>query len=153
MSKTLPAHDKRAPFTDTEQGDRIVAGRHGLFFLENDQIVDAGMWYEVQYAKWDHVTRKLLIVWVEPDREPIFRVTTETEPKKFLRRLTSSVDKTIVASKSKSLSSGTKVSATARRRADGEVFTTVVIQGKTTPQAQTIADHLETELRQDLNLK
>jgi len=152
VSNRLPAHDKRAPFTDTEEGERVVAGRHGLFFLKGDEVVDAGMWYEVQYAKWEHATRRLVVVWVEPNREPVIRITKETEPKKFLRRLTSSVDKTIVSSKSKTLPSGTIVSATARRRADGEVFTTTVIQGDINQSSEAVADKLEDALRQELNL-
>lgn len=129
-----------------------MAGRHGLFFVKNEEVVDAGMWYQVQFARWEHETKKLIVVWVEPDREPVIRTTIDSEPTKFLRRLTFSVDKTIVASKSLTVPSGATISATARRRADGEVFTTVLVKGELAVGEESVANTLEAQLLRELNV-
>lgn len=149
----LPSHDLRAPFADTEGGDRLIAGRHAIFVERDGKIVDAGMWYEVQYAHWNHETRKLVVVWVEPDRPGITRITADKEPKKFLKRMTYSVDRTIIGSRSVTLPSGTTLTATARRRADGEIFTTVLARGEVLPRDENVADALEQQLLKELNVR
>ena len=152
LSSHLPEYDTRAPATLLEDGRYLVAGKYALFLVEQQGIVDSGMWYQVQYASWNADNKKLRILWTDPEAPPLTLTTVDDDPKKFMRTLTSRVDNTIVASRHRQLPSGTTVTVTVRRRADGQLFSSVLADGDVQVADEPYLDALENEVRGEVGL-
>lgn len=153
FAEYVPSGDQGQPW-ETVDGDRVMlAGRHALVLIGREGIEDSGLWHEVQYARWTADDRRLTIVWVQPGRDPVV-VTTETDdPKALMETITARVQKTIVATRSFYTSDGVKVSASVRRRVDGELFSTLLANGELTADDRIKADEIEQTLRDELGVE
>lgn len=150
--KHLPMADSDSVFTWTEERAVLVAGTHALFLIDETGLREGGMWYQVQYARWDANTRKLVVVWVDPDRPLLTLTTTADNPARFMKILTSRVDKAIVVSRQVTVPSGARLTATIRRRIDGELFSSVTVQGELASRETEILRGLEAEVRREVGL-
>ncbi|MFZ1381174.1 MAG: hypothetical protein WAS54_00110 [Scrofimicrobium sp.] len=153
FSKFAPSGDQSQPW-EAVDGDRVVlAGRHALVLIGEEGVEDSGLWHELQYVKWTVNNRRLTVVWVQPGREPLV-VTTETDdPRSLMGAITARVQKTIVATRSFYTPSGVKVSASVRRRVDGELFSTLLADGDLTEDDRIKADGIEQTLREELGVE
>lgn len=148
----LPKEDRRSKFTTTEEGLFLVAGTHGFFIFDGSEPLTSGLWHEVQYASWKADSRLLTVVWTSPDMPPFTAVTTEENPEKFLRSLTSRVDRALVVSRQAVTPSGAILTATVRRRADDQLFSTVMVQGDLPVAEEYLARQLEDKVREEVGL-
>lgn len=148
----LPDSDARAPFVTDSDGLFAVAGQHALYFLTEKGIEQAGMWYEIQYGSWNAKTRQLTVVWTAPDRESVHMTTEQDNPEKFMRVLTSRVDRALVATLQERTPSGAVLTASVRRRVDGELFSTVMAHGYLPPEEEELAAALESRVREEVGL-
>ncbi|SPT54144.1 Uncharacterised protein [Actinomyces bovis] len=92
-------------------------------------------WAQVDRASWAGEERCFTLHWLEPGQEPLLLVvpeeiqigdkTAEVDPNPFARVLRERVDSVVVHRVSGTLSGGEPVSVSARRAADGSLFTTV----------------------------
>ncbi len=148
----LPEYDAGAPFAALTDGRFLIAGDHALFLVGEDGIEDSGMWYQVQYASWAAETRKLRVLWVDPGAQPLNLVTVDENPDQFMRVLTSRVDRAIVSSKQLRLPSGITVTVTVRRRADGQLFSSVLADGDIQVADEPYLDAFEEAVLAELGL-
>lgn len=153
MAAGLPGYDQDAPFVLTESGEALVAGRYALIVGDRSGITDSGLWHEIQYASWEAQTRTLTVVWVDPERSIHRFVTVDDNPQQFMRIVTSRVNDTIVTTRQAPSASGATVTASIRRRIDGELFSTVIIQGKQGPDTTECAQRLEGAIRKEVGLE
>lgn len=152
IAEQLPKSDRRSRFVTTEDGNHIVAGTHGLFVLDGKGPKESGLWHEIQYASWKADTRTLTVVWTSPDRQPYVTVTVEENPDKFMRVLTSRVDRALVVTRQKVTPSGAILTATVRRRPDDVLFSTVMVQGKLPAAEEHLAIALQNAVRDEVGL-
>lgn len=136
-----------------ESGQYLVAGVHALFVINDAGVVDAGMWYEVQYARWDAQTRQIVVVWVDPERPLLVLVTAEENPASFMKILTGHVNNAIVISRQATGKGGAVVTATVRRRIDGKLFSSVIVQGNLLDEDRDLAGQLEADVRSEVGLE
>ena len=148
----IPAGDRHAPYVEGEDGSIIVAGQHALYVIKDGELAASGMWYEVQYATWKAQSRELTVIWTEPDWDPVLVVTRDENPEKFMRVLTSRVDRALVVSRQQVTPSGALLTATVRRRVDNALFSTVMCQGYLPPEEEILARRLEDEVRAEVGL-
>lgn len=149
----VPADDLKQPWEPVD-GDRVVlAGRHALMLVGADGIQDSGLWYEVQFARWAVDTKRLTVVWIQPEREPMVVTTESDNPKRLMQAVSARVSKTIVATRSFFTATGVRVSASVRRRVDGELFSTLIADGPMTEDDRIKADEIERTLREDLGVE
>lgn len=153
LARHLPNTEPRDPWEPTDAGGAVVATRHALVILGPLGVIDSGLWHEVQYAKWDATTKTLTVVWSHPDRE-VVRVQTLTEdPKRLMDAVITRVEKTILATRSFYTADGVRVSATVRRRVDGELFSVLVADGVLSDADRQKAEGIEQGLRDELGLE
>ncbi len=148
----IPETQRGGPVEALEDGRSIAAGPDVLMVLNEDGIEDSGLWHEVQFASWDAPSRQLRVVWTQPDRAPIEGVTVSDHPKWLMEKVTTFVNKTIVDTRSFDASSGGRVTASVRRRADGELFSTVVVSGAVSDAEVERAWQMEADLRAELGM-
>ncbi len=148
----VPSGDTSQPWEQLEDGRTVVAGRHALILLDEEGVVDSGLWHEVQFARWSLENRTLTVVWAQPDRSPIMVQTITDDPQRLMEAITMRVDKTIVATRSFFAENGTRVSATVRRRPDGELFSILIADGPLAEEDRHKADDTESSLRSELGM-
>ena len=148
----LPDYDRDAPAVRGVDGRWVVAGRHAAYVLAGRSIAAAGMWYQVQYGRFNADTGQFLLVWVDPDQPPITLQIADEPVTRFMEAFTNRVNQAIVSSKQARMQSGATITATARRRADGQIFTSVLLQGAAGPADELAAEKLDAELRAELGM-
>lgn len=152
LRRFLPDGDGRAPAERLADGRYLVAGSYALILLAADGVQDAGMWYEVQYARWEAATRTCTVVWVDPARPRLAVRTSSRDARRFMREVAEHVNHALVATSSVRLEGGTRVTAQVRRREDGELFSTLVADGPLDAAGEARADALEREVRESVGL-
>lgn len=149
----LPRSDRRASAEELTDGRWIVAGRHALILVDEDAVVDSGLWYEIQKARWDAETRQFVAVWVDPARAPLVVTTTTDDPDNFMLDVSAKVDHARVVQKVATAANGTVVTAAVRRGESGELFSTLVADGPLDEQGNALAAALEREVREGVGLE
>lgn len=150
--QAIPEDERGGPAVQLEDGRHVIVGRRVLMVADDTDIVDSGMWHEVQYASWRADDRVLTLVWTDVDKPALVVATKSENPKKFMEAVTLRVDNTIVATRSFTTAEGVNVAASVRRRFDGHLFSTVVASGPTSAVDEQKAIQLEAELREELGL-
>lgn len=149
----LPRSDRRASAEELADGRWIVAGRHALILLDEGGVVDSGLWYEIQKARWDGETRQFGAQWVDPAR-PALEVTTLTDdPDSFMLDVSEKVNHARVVQKVATASNGTVITAAVRRGESGELFSTLVADGPLDASGDALAAALEREVREGVGLE
>lgn len=149
----VPSGDGRQPAEPLEDGSYVVAGRRALIHLDQEGVIDSGLWHEVQFARWNADQKKLSIVWSQPDRAGISGVTVTEDAARLMEAITVRTERTILATRSFITSSGGRVSATVRRRPDGGLFSVLVADGDVTPADIEKGEELERTLRAELGME
>ncbi|WRS29405.1 hypothetical protein U6G28_07675 [Actinomycetaceae bacterium MB13-C1-2] len=153
FAQFVPSGDQSQPWESIDEERVVLAGRHALILIGPGGVEDSGLWHEVQYVKWTANNRRLTVIWVQPGREPVV-VTTETDdPRSLMEAITTRVEKTIVATRSFYTPTGVKVSASIRRRVDGELFSTLLADGDLSEDDRIKADEIEQTLREELGVE
>lgn len=140
-------------FEPCEDGCWVVACEFALAVASSSELVVAGLWHEVQFCSWSAETRQLMVVWVEPGRPEFRTVTVSENPREFMKLVTREVERTIVLRRQLRVADDSVVVGMARRRVDGQIFTTVVSRGKVTARTQEAAKVLERQLQAELGLE
>lgn len=153
LIRFLPEGDERASGEELEDGRWLVAGRYALILVGAHGVEDSGMWYEVQYVRWEGQTRRCVVVWVDPARAGLSVRTASADPRRFMAEVAEHVNHALVASKAVELASGTRITAQVRRREDGELFSTLVADGPLDAAGERRADALEREVRESVGLE
>lgn len=149
----LPVSDRRSSAEELTDGRWVVAGRHALILLDEGGVVDSGMWYEIQRARWNGETRQLVVLWVDPARRPLAVTTVTDDPDNFMLDVSAKVDHARVVQKVATTPSGTVVTAAVRRGESGELFSTLVADGPLDEEGRGLADALEREVREGVGLE
>ncbi len=152
-SRHLPEADRSRPWENLEDKRIVVAGRHGITVVDAQRVIDSGLWHEVQYAKWDPKTCAFTLVWIQPGRPGLVAATLSEDPKRFMETVTSRVTDTIVATRSFFTPEGTRVSASVRRRVDGQLFQTLIADGSLTEDDETKARQVARDLAEEFNVE
>ncbi len=152
-ARFLPDADRGRPWEFLEDGRIVVAGRHGLTVVSEEGVVDSGLWHEIQYAKWEPEGRVFALVWIQPGRPGLTATTVSDDPKRFMEAVTSRVTDTIVATRSFFTPGGTRVSASVRRRVDGQLFQTVIADGPLTADDEIKAEQVGRELAEEFEVE
>lgn len=137
---------------EVEGGKWLVATSYAVAVVGADGVVDAGLWHEVQFCRWTFEDRHFTLVWVDPERPGVDETTVSADVGEFMKALTQAVERTIVLRKKAVAVNGTEVVASARRRVDGEIFTTVVVRGEVSDEVEAIARDLEQQVQGELGL-
>lgn len=140
-------------FEPCEDGFWVVACEFALAATSTSELVVAGLWHEVQFCSWNAQSRQLVVVWVEPERPEFRAVTVSENPREFMKLVTREVERTIVLRRQMRVADDSVVVGLARRRLDGQIFTTVVSRGKVTALTQEAAKVLERQLQAELDLE
>lgn len=152
LASLLPSAQARASAEELE-GDRwIVAGDDALVVVGPQGVSDTAMWYQVQYVRWQADTRRLLVVWVDPQRTPLVARTASDDLADFMADVTVRVTHALVVQKTVTTDSGTRITAAVRRREDGALFSTLVADGPLDAAGRERADALEREVRDGVGL-
>ena len=150
----VPAGDGAHPAEQLDEDLWVVAGKHALILIDSKQcsVVDSGLWHEVQFARWQADTRKLTVVWAEPDHPGFSGITQTEDAGRFMEAVTVRTERTILATRSIYTPSGTRISATVRRRPDGELFSVLVADGPLSDKEVARGEEIEATLRSELGM-
>jgi hypothetical protein len=152
LSRFLSGPQSLGPAEELSDGSWAVAGRDALVVVGPGGVTDSAMWYQVQYARWDAATRELTIVWVDPARPPLTATTVSEDPSGFMAEVSANVTHALVIQKTAVTGSGTRITASVRRREDGRLFSALVADGPLDEAGQSAADALEREVREGVGL-
>lgn len=144
--------DKRRPATELEDGSWLLLAKLGPVVVTEDETKFIGHWHEIQHAVWESQTRMLIVRWVDPTREPWHGVTVARDAHKFMSQLEEFVEYAIVSSQRRTADNGTMISASIRRGADGQLFSTLVADGPLDEQGEQLARKIEANLRESVGL-
>lgn len=144
--------DKRRPATELEDGRWLLLAEVGPVTVTEDATEFIGHWHEIQHAVWENETRMLIVRWVDPTREPWHGVTATADAHKFMTHLEEFVEHAIISSQRRKADNETWITASIRRGADGQLFSTLVADGPLDEQAEQVARDLETKLRESVGL-
>ncbi len=148
----VPAEDARASAEELADGRWVVAGRDALLVVAADGVAELAMWYQIQHVRWDGQTRLLTIDWVDPSRPSLAARTATDDPQGFMADVSAKVTHALVVQKVWVADSGTRVTASVRRREDGGLFSTLVADGPLSDADRRRADRLEQEVREGVGL-
>lgn len=149
---SVPEPQRGGPVEPLEDGRFLVVGRDLLMITDDQQLLDSGLWHEVQYASWDAEQRLFQLVWSQPGRPTISGQTVSGHPKELMETITDRVNNTIVATRRFVTADGVPVAASVRRRVDGELFSVVLASGEISEADQEKAYELEAGLREELGM-
>ncbi len=135
-----------------EEESWVIASEFALVVANSQGVVCAGLWADTQYCGWEADSRRLSIVWVDPERSPFQAVTVSENPVALMRLITREVERPIVLRRQAKVSPGTTVVAIARRRLDDSIFTSAVVRGQNNADATQVALTLEQEIREELGI-
>lgn len=149
---SVPEEQRGGPSEQLADGRFIIAGTDLVMVANEREILDSGLWHEVQYASWDADSRVFRLVWSQPERPAITGQTISDNPKALMERITDGVNNTIVATRRFVTSGGVPVAASVRRRVDGNLFSVVVAAGPISSEDEKKAYQLEASLREELGM-
>ncbi|MDC4232751.1 hypothetical protein M3T53_03340 [Actinomyces sp. B33] len=157
VTAVLPDSDRRAPAEPLEDGRWLVAGSYALIVVDDPgdgpaAVVDSAMWYEVASARWEAATRRFSCAWVDPARTGLVGVTRSADPAAFMGAVAEGVDRSLVVRQEARADNGTRITGWVRRREDGALFSVLTADGPLDGPAQTLADRLEAQVRDDVGL-
>ena len=142
----VPTGDANSPHIELSDSRILVSGRFALILIEEDHVVDSGMWYEIQNARWNGEKQELRVTWVDPSRAPLTLKSSDSSMRPFMEDLSEKVNRTQVVVRNVTAPSGTVITGQIRRREDGELFSVLSANG---PLAQTC----ERQLRERVGLE
>ncbi len=149
----LPRSDRQAPAVALGEDRWAVAGLHTFVVADQDGVVDAGMWSELQTLKFDGETRSLAGTWVDPTRTPIeATVDTTSDADSFMRLARERLTRSMVILRNLTTDNGTRIVVQVRRSADGSLFSVVTADGPLTAQGRVAALQLEADVRESVGL-
>lgn len=148
----LPPSDKRAPALALADGGWIVAGAHAFARIDEGGVIEAGMWYETQAARWEGKSRQFTLKWVDPAREPVAVVTGGEDPAAFMAAVRERIERTMVVLKSGEAPNGTTVVAQVRRGANGGLFSVLTADGPLGEADRVFAERMERDVREGVGL-
>lgn len=150
----VPLGDGGQPAEQLDDGRWVVAGKHALILVDaaSRNVIDSGLWHEVQFARWNAATRTLTVVWSEPEHPGFSAVTQTADAARLMEAITVRTERTILATRSVFTPSGTRISATVRRRPDGELFSVLVADGPLSDQEIARGEEIEASLRSELRM-
>ncbi|WP_243442551.1 hypothetical protein [Schaalia vaccimaxillae] len=168
VTDLLPTTDRREPAILFEDGRWVVAGRYAIILADpgshatsgqdedgverTASVIDSGMWYEVQTARWDGDSRTLTCTWVDPERPTLSGVTVSEDPEIFMRVVTERVHHTMVTSKQVKAHNGTTLTCWIRRREDNELFSILTADGPLDESGLELASRFEAQMREGVGL-
>lgn len=148
----LPSGDTNSHCVELDDGGVIVAGRHALILIRDGEVVDSGMWYEVQNARWKGELQELSVNWVDPARPALVVHASGSSVRAFMDDLTEKVHRTQVMVRTVSADNGTVITAQIRRREDRALFSVVSANGALDDQGLALARSFEAQLRESVGL-
>ena len=152
LASFLPKGDRQATAEELADGRWIVAGRHAVIVVGERGVEDSGMWHEIQFAAWDADSRVLRVVWVDPARTEIAVKTQAKDPGALMVEVSEKVNHALVVQRVVEASNGTRLTASIRRREDGELFSTLVADGPLDAEGKRQGDLLEAMVRDGVGL-
>ncbi|MDO5728854.1 MAG: hypothetical protein Q4P71_04435 [Actinomycetaceae bacterium] len=144
--------DRKRPALELESGNWLLLARQGPCVISETDAQFISYWHEIQQAKWDGETKTLSIDWVDPTREPITMAAKAEEPHEFMMSMQEYVEYVVVSSGQRVADNGTTITASIRRREDGELFSALVADGPLDEQGEELAHQLERRLREGVGL-
>ncbi|EEH63978.1 hypothetical protein HMPREF0044_0997 [Gleimia coleocanis DSM 15436] len=153
VRRYLAKTEQQRPFAKGKDQKYYFIANAGLLEVTGTeapkQICD---WFEVQQAIWAGESKRLVIRWVDPQRQPLTINLADHEQIDFMRAFDERVAATIVSVVRRKAENGTNIVASIRRRADGGLFSALVVDGCLTPTGQKMASQLERSLRDSVGL-
>ncbi|MDO4258671.1 MAG: hypothetical protein Q4C87_04040 [Actinomycetaceae bacterium] len=146
----LPHSDRSAPCEKLSDGTWAVAGTHALFLFDAEGPIGGALWFEVQNARWEADSRKLLVMWTDPGAKPLVVVTESENPRTFMARVKARLEATMVAYKTR-MAGDTQIVAQIRRGPEG-LFSHVSADGPLDEKGLAAAETLEKEIRESVGL-
>lgn len=145
--------DRKRPALELTDGTWLLLARLGPCIISQTDAQFVCYWHEIQQARWDGENRTLSIQWVDPTREPIEMGANAEDPQAFMMSLQEYVEYVVVSSGQRVADNGTTITASIRRREDGELFSALVADGPLDDQGRELAHQLENRLREGVGLE
>lgn len=144
--------DRQRPALELSDGSWLLLATLGPHVITETDTQFVGHWHEIQRARWDGEAKTLSIHWVDPARD-IVRFHAEAEdPQAFMMSFEEYVEYAVVSTGQRQTESGTTITASIRRRPDGELFSALVADGPLDEDGQRLAHDLELKLRESVGL-
>lgn len=151
--RLVPAGDANSPHIELSDSRILVSGRFALILIEEDHVVDSGMWYEIQNARWNGEKQELRVTWVDPSRAPLILKSSDSSMRPFMEDLSEKVNRTQVVVRNVTAPSGTVITGQIRRREDGELFSVISANGPLDDEGIAVAHSFERQLRESVGLE
>ena len=149
----VPTGDANSPHIELSDSRILVSGRFALILIEEDHVVDSGMWYEIQNARWNGEKQELRVTWVDPSRAPLIVHSHDSSMRPFMEDISEKVNRTQVLVRSIKAPNGAVITAQIRKREDGELFSVLAARGRLDDEAMELAHSLEKQLRESVGLE
>ena len=151
--RLAPAGDANSPHIKLSDSRILVSGHFALILIEEDHVVDSGMWYEIQNARWNGEKQELRVTWVDPSRAPLIVHSSDSSMRPFMEDLSEKVNRTQVVVRNITAHSGTVFTGQIRRREDGELFSVLAANGPLDDEGIAMAQSFERQLRESVGLE
>ena len=149
----VPTGDANSPHIELSDSRILVSGRFALILIEEDRVVDSGMWYEIQNARWNGEKQELRVTWVDPSRAPLIVHSRDSSMRSFMEDLSEKVNRTQIVVRNVTAPSGTVITGQIRRREDGELFSVLAANGPLDDEGIALAQSFERQLRESVGLE
>lgn len=149
----LPAHERACPAMECEGGVWAVAGMHAFILVGHQGVTSAGMWHEVQTAKWDADSHLLTVTWTDPSVPPVEATSLPADPTPFMQVLRQRIESTHVLHRAVRCTNGTFVVAQIRRGPNGGLFCVLTADGPLDSEGQARVSSLEREVCEEVGLE
>ena len=151
--RLVPAGDANSPHIELSDSRILVSGHFALILIEEDRVVDSGMWYEIQNARWNGEKQELRVNWVDPSRAPLIVQSNDSSIRPFMEELSEKVNRTQIVVRNITVPSGTVITGQIRRREDGELFSVLAANGPLDDEGLAVAQSFERQLRESVGLE
>ena len=151
--RLVPAGDANSPHIELSDSRILVSGHFALILIEEDRVVDSGMWYEIQNARWNGEKQELRLTWVDPSRAPLIVHSNDSSIRPFMEDLSEKVNRTQIVVRNITAPSGTVITGQIRRREDGELFSVLAANGPLDDEGIAMAQSFERQLRESVGLE
>ncbi|MDO5719174.1 MAG: hypothetical protein Q4P05_00375 [Actinomycetaceae bacterium] len=151
-AKPFQRQDRKRPALKLSDGNWLLLASLGPYVISETDAQFVGHWHEIQRAKWDGETQTLSIHWVDPARQAAVFEAEAEDPQSLMMSFEEYVEYAVVTTGQRQTHSGTIITASIRRRPDGELFSALVVDGSLDEEGEQLAHDLESKLRESVGL-